>query len=127
VQQDSPPEDLKKNQAVYDALRDGEFTKTIRLVPTSDTSGSHLRNGLVSAVAARMENKEEALKEFGNFFPAQLKKGMLIDFTWRKGGSLSGTWFAFLSSFLSHAFLVWASQLQCRWMGKRWAWCIRQH
>src|SRR3546814_15985921 len=54
------------------------FTKTIRLVPTGDTAGSHLRNGLVSAVAARMENKEEALKEFGNFFPAQLKKGMLI-------------------------------------------------
>ncbi|ELR20440.1 uncharacterized protein ACA1_195220 [Acanthamoeba castellanii str. Neff] len=83
-------EDLKKNQAVYDALRDGPFTKTIRLIPTGDTSGSHLRNGLVSAVAARMQdNKEEALKEFGNFFPAQLKKGMLIDFTWKKGGSLS--------------------------------------
>lgn len=92
VGQEHSAEDLKKNQAVYDALRDGPFTKTIRLIPTGDTSGSHLRNGLVSAVAARMQdNKEEALKEFGNFFPAQLKKGMLIDFTWKKGGSLSGT------------------------------------
>lgn len=92
VGQEHSAEDLKKNQAVYDALRDGPFTKTIRLIPTGDTSGSHLRNGLVSAVAARMtENKEAALKEFGNFFPAQLKKGMLIDFTWKKGGSLSGT------------------------------------
>lgn len=82
---------MQRNQSLYDALQNGAFTKTIRLIPTSDTSGSHLRNGLVAAVAARMkENKEEALQQFCNFFPTQLKKGTPIDFTWQKGGDLVG-------------------------------------
>jgi len=36
------------------------------------------------------EQEEDVLKQFSNLFPEQLKKGMLLDFTWRKEGELVG-------------------------------------
>lgn len=78
-----------EGQAVFNALQEAALTKRIRLIPTNDTSGSHLRNGLVTAIASRMSDyKAEALQAFADFFPTQLMKGTPIDFTSDKEGKL---------------------------------------
>ncbi len=90
--------DLQNDDSFYEALLEGNFSMTLRLVMTRNVGGDDMAEAFEDALAPRIRHAnetlgmppgEEALARFRSFFSLEeLVSGAELIFTWGSGGQL---------------------------------------